>query len=150
MKFPLINAPNLSLNITEPDLEHFYIRNNSSQISKQSNTAAERTQLLYKKNLFSDLFQDRPASYVGHKLGMQTLFFQVFSERLWGEGFRMTSSFRACTQNNREQDKEEVTALARLASKKESIKINAKISLKAFFFFLEESPTSFQGRKHYL
>lgn len=46
MKLSLNNAPNLSPSITEPDLEHFYIESNSSQISKQSNTAAERTQLL--------------------------------------------------------------------------------------------------------
>lgn len=49
MKFMLNNAPNFSPNITETDLEHFYIRSSSSQISKQSNTAAEKTQLLSQK-----------------------------------------------------------------------------------------------------
>jgi len=47
MKLHLNNAPNLSPNITEPDLERFYIRSNSSQISKQNNTVAEGTQLPY-------------------------------------------------------------------------------------------------------
>lgn len=55
----------------------------------------------------------------------------------------MTRSFRACTQNNREQEKEEVTALIGLflqKKKKKSMKINAKIAFHiCIYIFRRES-----------
>lgn len=51
MKFLLYNAPNLSTNITETDQEHFYVRSNSSEISKQNNTTTERTTVTPKKSI---------------------------------------------------------------------------------------------------
>lgn len=90
MKFLLNNDPNLSPNVTEPNLEHFYIRSSSSQVSKQRNTAAR--------------------------------------QRFRSEGLKNMRSLRACTQTNREQEKE-VTILARVLLK----------HVLKIFFFLGES-----------
>lgn len=76
MKFLLNNVPNLSPNITETDQEHFYVRSNSSEIGKQSNTTAERTTVTPKKSI--QWFISTYTWQLYRTLaGMQPLFFQV-------------------------------------------------------------------------
>lgn len=77
MKFLLNDAPNLSPNITETDQEHFYVRNNSSETSKQSNTTTERTTVTPKKSIqwFISTYTSRLYRTLD---GMQPLLFQIF------------------------------------------------------------------------
>lgn len=77
MKLLLNYAPNLSPDITETDQELFYVRSNSLEIGKQSNTTAEIPTVTPKKSI-QWFISTYTWQLYGTLAGMQPLFFQIF------------------------------------------------------------------------